>query len=201
MRDYAIDPRRVYVAGLSAGGAAAAIMADAYPDLFAAVGVHSGLACGAARDLPSALAAMQRGSSGAAHGLPGTSRLRTIPAIVFHGDRDTTVSPLNSDAVVAQVGATPLSQRTENGQTPRGYDYTRDIHEDANGQAVIERWTVHGAGHAWFGGSPAGSYTDPRGPDATREMIRFFLEHPHPAPTNGGTAPVMNSPAVNGSSA
>jgi poly(hydroxyalkanoate) depolymerase family esterase len=188
MRDYAIDPRRVYVAGLSAGGAAAAIMADAYPDLFAAVGVHSGLACGAARDLPSALAAMQRGSSGARHVHPGTSRLRTIPAIVFHGDRDTTVSPRNSEAIAAQVGATSLSTWTENGQTPRGYDYAREIHEDANGQAVIERWTVHGAGHAWFGGSPAGSYTDPRGPDATREMIRFFLEHPHPAPKDGGTA-------------
>ena len=130
---------------------------------------------------------MQRGSSGAMHAHPGTSRLRTIPAIVFHGDHDTTVSPRNSDAVVAQVGATPLSPRTENGQTPRGDNYTRDIHEDANGQAMIERWTVHGAGHAWFGGSPAGSYTDPRGPDATREMIRFFLEHPHAAPTNGGT--------------
>jgi poly(hydroxyalkanoate) depolymerase family esterase len=184
MRGYAIDPRRVYVAGLSAGGAAAAIMADAYPDLFAAVGVHSGLACGAARDLPSALAAMQRGSSGATHAHPEASRSRTIPAIVFHGDRDTTVSP-RSDAVVAQVGATTLNTRIENGH--RGYDYTRETHEDANGQAVIERWTIHGAGHAWFGGSPAGSYTDPRGPDATREMIRFFLEHPHAAPTNGDT--------------
>src|SRR3984885_13387868 len=91
MRDYAIDPARVYVAGLSAGGAAAAIMGDAYPDLFAAIGVHSGLACGAANDVQSAFAVMQRGADGHTR----SDRKRIVPAIVFHGERDTTVHPRN----------------------------------------------------------------------------------------------------------
>ncbi len=181
MRDYAVDPRRVHVAGLSAGGAAAAIMGNAYPDLYAAIGVHSGLACGAAKDMPSALAAMQGG--GTAHKAPGASRSgaqrRVVPAIVFHGDRDTTVNPRNADAVVAQSAqAATLRTHTEDGQVPGGHVFSRTLRADASGQTVIEQWVIHGAGHAWFGGSPAGSYTDPRGPDATREMLRFFLEHP-----------------------
>ena len=180
MREYAVDPRRVYVAGLSAGGAAAAVMGDAYPDLYAAIGVHSGLACGAARDMPSAFAAMQRGHEGAAP-RPRAGR-RTVPAIVFHGDRDTTVSPRNGDAVVAQAAhAAALTTRTERGQAPGGHAYARTLHADAAGQVLIEQWSVQGAGHAWSGGSAAGSYTDPRGPDASGEMLRFFLEHPHPA--------------------
>jgi poly(hydroxyalkanoate) depolymerase family esterase len=187
MRDYAIDPRRVYVAGLSAGGAAAAIMGNAYPDLYAAIGVHSGLACGAARDMPSAFAAMQRGSDGSAHRGAGTSRSATpppvVPAIVFHGDRDTTVNPSNGDAVVAQaVQGAVFKTHAESGQVPGGHAYSRMRHADANGQTVVEQWVVHGAGHAWFGGSSAGSYTDPRGPDATREMLRFFLQHQHSTP-------------------
>jgi poly(hydroxyalkanoate) depolymerase family esterase len=186
MRDYAIDPRRVYVAGLSAGGAAAAVLGQAYPDLYAAIGVHSGLACGAARDLPSAFAAMQRGNGGSAYRAAGISRSgpqrRVVPAIVFHGDRDTTVNPRNGDAVVAQAArGAALRTHAEEGRVPGGYAYSRALHADANGQTVIEQWVIHGAGHAWFGGSPAGSYTDPRGPDATGEMLRFFLEHPHPA--------------------
>jgi poly(3-hydroxybutyrate) depolymerase len=182
MRDFAIDPRRVYVAGLSAGGAAAAIMGNAYPDLYAAIGVHSGLACGAARDMPSAFAAMQ--GSGAATGRSGAKQ-RTVPAIVFHGDRDTTVNLRNADAVVAQSGGSAmLSKHAEQGRTPGGHAFTRVLSMDADGRTMIEQWVVHGAGHAWFGGSPAGSYTDPRGPDATREMMRFFLEHPHPAPAH-----------------
>ena len=178
MRDYSVDPRRIYVAGLSAGGAAAAIMGHTYPDLFAAIGVHSGLACGAARDMPSAFAAMQRGNDGLAHA--ATSR-RIVPVIVFHGDRDSTVNPRNAEAVVTQAAqGARLRARTEEGQSPGGHAYRRTLHADTDGQTIVEQWTVRGAGHAWFGGSPAGSYTDPRGPDATGEMLRFFLEHPHP---------------------
>ncbi|HTI83224.1 MAG TPA: PHB depolymerase family esterase [Acetobacteraceae bacterium] len=181
MRDFAVDPRRVYVAGLSAGGAAAAIMGDAYPDVFAAIGVHSGLACGAARDIPSAFAAMQ-GSGPAAAGRPGGGR-PSVPAIVFHGDRDGTVNPRNADAVVAQSAqAAALTTHAEQVRAAGGRTYSRTLSIDLAGQTVIEQWVVHGAGHAWFGGSAAGTYTDPRGPDATREMVRFFLEHPHPEP-------------------
>ncbi len=179
MRDYAVDPRRVYVAGLSAGGAAAAVLGDVYPDLYAAIGVHSGLACGAARDMSSAFTAMQRG--GAPQPNNGT-RSRVMPAIVFHGDRDTTVNPRNGDAVVEQSAqGTALDVSTEDGQVVGGHAYRRTRRMDASGKTLIEQWVVHGAAHAWFGGSPAGTYTDPRGPDATAEMLRFFLEHPHPA--------------------
>lgn len=172
MREYAVDLARVYVAGLSAGGAAAAIMGETYPELYAAVGVHSGLACGAARDLNSALAAMRGGAAGRAGGAD-----RTVPTIVFHGDRDTTVSPRNADAVVAQVTSEGRSE-VRSGQVPGGRAFECTIRRDENGRTVTEQWTVHGGGHAWFGGSAAGSYTDPRGPDATGEMLRFFREHP-----------------------
>jgi poly(hydroxyalkanoate) depolymerase family esterase len=180
MRDYTVDPRRVYVAGLSAGGAAAAIMGEAYPDLYAAIGVHSGLACGAAHDMPSAFAAMKGGGDGLAR--PASGR-RIVPAIVFHGDQDSTVVPSNGEAVVAQAAqAATFGMRAEHGRAPGGYGYSRVLHVDASGRTVIEHWVVQGAGHAWFGGSPAGSYTDPRGPDASAEMMRFFLQHPRPAP-------------------
>ena len=186
MRDYAIDPRRVYVAGLSAGGAAAAIMGDAYPDLYAAIGVHSGLACGAARDVPSAFAAMQGGGQGRQR---NGIQSRIVPAIVFHGDRDATVNPRNGEQVVAQSAqAAALGTHAEAGQVPGGYGYHCTRHDDADGKTLIEQWVVHGAGHAWFGGSPAGSYTDPRGPDATKEMLRFFLDHPHPTDVPGRPA-------------
>ena len=184
MRRYAVDPRRVFVAGLSAGGAAAAVLGETYPDLFAAVGVHSGLACGAARDMQSAFAAMQRG--GTAPRAVG-QRPRAVPAIVFHGDRDTTVNPRNGDAVAEQAAAgASLRTETEDGQAAGGHAFRRTRRIDASGQVVVEQWVVHGAAHAWFGGSPAGSYTDPRGPDATGEMMRFFEEHPHPGPAPGG---------------
>ncbi|MDE5444415.1 PHB depolymerase family esterase [Bradyrhizobium sp. CSA207] len=170
MQDYPIDPNRVYVAGLSAGGAAAAIMGATHTDLYAAVGIHSGLACGAASDLPSAFVAMRQGGGKARNGGP------SVPIIVFHGDRDTTVNPNNADRIVEQA-ATGMRSKAIDGRVPDGHGYTRTILTHADGRVVSEHWNVHGAGHAWAGGSPAGSYTDPRGPDATREMLRFFLDH------------------------
>ncbi|CUT13446.1 Poly3hydroxybutyrate depolymerase [Bradyrhizobium sp.] len=174
MREHPIDPKRVYVAGLSAGGAAAAIMGATHPDLYAAVGIHSGLACGAASDLPSALAAMRQGSAGPI-GTAGAS----VPTIVFHGDRDATVHPSNADQILRWPGE-DASVRTKilRGRVPEGHAYTRTIFTDEGGLGTSEHWSVHGAAHAWSGGSPAGSYTDPRGPDATREMLRFFMQHP-----------------------
>jgi poly(hydroxyalkanoate) depolymerase family esterase len=174
MRDHVIDPKRVYVAGLSAGGAAAAIMGATYSDLYAAVGIHSGLACGAASDLPSAFAAMRQGGGSKAVADGKTS----VPTIVFHGDRDTTVHPKNGDQIIEQSArATRPTTKVLRGRVPHGHAYTRTILIDGAGRAISEHWNIDGAGHAWSGGSPAGSYTDPQGPDATREMLRFFLEH------------------------
>jgi poly(hydroxyalkanoate) depolymerase family esterase len=176
MRDRAIDPKRVYVGGLSAGGAAAAIMGATYPDLYAAVGVHSGLVCGAASDLPSAFAAMRQGSGFEAIAEAGPA----VPTIVFHGDRDTTVHPNNGDRILEQSAKATSATKVLRGRVPSGHAYTRTVFADAGGRAISEHWCIHGAGHAWSGGSPAGSYTDPRGPDATREMLRFFLTHSLP---------------------
>jgi poly(hydroxyalkanoate) depolymerase family esterase len=173
IEEFSADTTRVYVAGLSAGGAAAAIMAATYPDLFAAVGVHSGLACGAASDMPSAFAAMGGG---------GAIRQRgegpTVPTIVFHGDADRTVNSVNGDRVVAQARPeAALTKVVTRGETPGGMAYTRTVQLDDAGLGILEQWLLHGAGHAWSGGSASGSYTDGRGPDASREMIRFFLTH------------------------
>ena len=165
---------RLYSAGGWAGGAAAAIMGAAYPDLYAAVGVHSGLACGAASDMQTAFAAMRKG--GASHGVRAA---QLVPTIVFHGDRDTTVNPVNGEQVIAQSrSGSDLRTTVSRGQAPGGIGYTRTIEHGEDGHPMLEHWALHGAGHAWSGGSPHGSYTEPRGPDASREMVRFFLEHP-----------------------
>jgi len=175
MDDYLVDRKRVYVGGLSAGAAAAAIMGATYNDLYAAIGIHSGLPCGVATDLPSALVAMRQGGSDP-KAISGDRP--PVPTIVFHGDRDTTVHPNNGDQILNQSVRTRHTQRkVHRGQIPGGHAYTRTILNDPSGRAMLEHWNVHGAGHAWSGGNPAGSYTDPRGPDATREMLRFFLEH------------------------
>jgi poly(3-hydroxybutyrate) depolymerase len=168
----------------------AAIMGVTYPDLYAAVGVHSGLAPGAAQDLSSAFTTMQHGAAGTMHqdatiGEP----VRIMPVIVFHGDRDTTVHPRNADHLLTHYRAgKPLDGRegkgklaspvvVRQGQVPDGYAYTCATRQDADGCAMAEQWTIHGLGHAWSGGSRAGSYTDPKGPDASAEMLRFFDQH------------------------
>ncbi|WP_409566360.1 alpha/beta hydrolase family esterase [Methylobacterium sp. J-070] len=168
--EFSADPDRVYAAGLSAGGAAAAILGATYPDLFAAVGIHSGLACGAARDMPGAFAAMKGQGP-----VPGRNR-RAVPTIVFHGDGDRTVHPVNGDQVVAQaMPDSGLAEAVSRDTSPGGMAFTRTVRSDGAGRPLLEQWVLHGAGHAWSGGSPEGSYTDPRGPDASREMVRFFL--------------------------
>jgi poly(hydroxyalkanoate) depolymerase family esterase len=202
--EYKVADGRVYVAGMSAGGAMAVIMAEAYPDLYAAVGVHSGLAPGAAHDMPSAFAAMHQGG-------PATPRrnvptatatgesARIVPAIVFHGDHDKTVHPRNADHLLEHYcaakttrsrdeagGSTPRGT-VRQGQVPGGHAYTRATYRDAGGRDIVERWTVHGLGHAWSGGSSSGSYTDPKGPDASAEMFRFFNEHPQQEPISQAT--------------
>jgi poly(hydroxyalkanoate) depolymerase family esterase len=179
IRDYRIDPSRVYVAGLSAGGAMANIMGATYPELYAAVGIHSGLPHGAAHDLPSAFAAMKNGAANT--GKPAATRKEPIPAIVFHGDRDTTVHSCNGDQALAQCTANAVQDKArltvEKGKVPHGRSYTRTVQHDSTGKAIAEQWIVHGAGHAWSGGSTKGSYTDPKGPNAAQEMLRFFYTH------------------------
>lgn len=173
LREHGGDRHRVFVAGLSAGGAAAAVLAATHPDLYAAAGIHSGLPYAVAGDLPSALTAMRQGSTAG-----GRRSVRPVPTIVFHGDADATVHPANGDALVAQVLAAargPLRLETEHGRAPAGHAYTRTMHRTEDGGTLVEQWVVHGAGHAWSGGGPGGSHTDPRGPDATRALLAFFL--------------------------
>lgn len=193
MREYGIDARRVFIAGLSAGGAMADIVGNAYPDIFAAVGVHSGLPCGSASSVSEAFSVMASGASndappaGTADAIrfaarPSAVARRTVPTIVFHGENDRTVHPRNGEQVIAAAlgrasghSAKPR-MRVHHGVSDRGRRYTRTTHDGQNGAPVAEHWLVHGAGHAWSGGQAGGSYTDVSGPDATREMLRFFLE-------------------------
>lgn len=185
-RTYKIDTGRIYVAGLSAGGAMALVLAASYPELYAAVGVHSGLPYAVAHDLPTAFAAMKHHKPKAGKHHPQAMQPKEpaplgkpVPAIVFHGDADGTVHPVNGDHVLAQcvpaVGDKNASVDVQRGESPHGRSYTRTVVRDGQGKLVAEKWTVHGAGHAWSGGTAKGSYTDPKGPDASREMMRFFL--------------------------
>lgn len=166
------DPARVYVAGLSAGGSAALILAGAYPDIFAAVGTHSGIPAGAARDKTSALIAMRQGN-------PGDRRAEPIPTIIFHGSDDHIVSPRNSRlAVLRALEPFPTLRATEvTRKVAEGRSYVHTTHRIGQGRPRVEFWLVKGSGHAWSGGSPAGRFVDPQGPDASREMVRFFLRH------------------------
>ncbi len=178
MATHRVDADRVWVAGLSAGGAMAAILAREYPDLFAAAGVHSGLPPGAAHDVVSAFSAMKSGARSAA----ADAAAAAVPTIVFHGDADSTVHVLNGSHLVdATLGGMPAQARREIGAANGpGRAFTRTVYHPAEGSGPsrAEHWVVHGAGHAWIGGDAAGSFTDGDGPDASREMLRFFAEHP-----------------------
>ena len=191
VRAHRLDPARVYVAGLSAGAAMVVILARTYPDIYAAAGIHSGLPYGSAHDVPSAFAAMKQGSgismadTDPKPQAPGTP----VPMIVFHGDRDRVVDAHNGDVVIAQSMASlgnsirnadpydAAHKQVERGVVPGGYSYTRTMVQDPQGRVLAEQWLVHGAGHAWFGGDPSGSYIDAKGPDASAEMLRFFALH------------------------
>ncbi|MCF3972129.1 extracellular catalytic domain type 1 short-chain-length polyhydroxyalkanoate depolymerase [Paracoccus salsus] len=179
LENHPVDPSRVYVAGLSAGASAALVLADAYPDLFAAVGAHSGLPVGAARDHASAVIAMQQGN-------PGHRRTVAIPTITFSGSADRVVNPRNGRFVaIRALEPFPYLRQTERaGQVPGGHAYLRTTHRVGKGPSRVEQWLIKGSGHAWSGGAKAGRFTDPAGPDASREMLRFFLRHK--LPSRGG---------------
>jgi poly(hydroxyalkanoate) depolymerase family esterase len=169
MARYVVDPQQVYVAGLSAGGAMSAIMGTQYPELYAAVGVHSGLPFAAAHDLPTAMAAMK----GMLRRPKGASR--ALPIIVFHGDQDSTVHPKNGEELMRRRRRQAGEQvMVEPGRVPNGHAYTRTVHRQPDGTIQAEHWLVHGFGHAWSGGNTLGTYTDAKGPNASREMMRFF---------------------------
>lgn len=182
--EHAVDPGRVAVAGLSAGGAMAVILGRTYPDLFSAVGCHSGLAHGSARCDASALLAMRMGGDSSAPASPGAHA--AVPVIVFHGDADDTVHRSNGNNVIRQfldshaalgwARYAGLGMLTESGSIA-GRAFTRHVHREETGSVLAEQWTVHGAGHAWSGGDPRGSCTDARGPSASEEMLRFFIGH------------------------
>jgi poly(hydroxyalkanoate) depolymerase family esterase len=188
---YRIDTRRVYIAGLSAGGAMAAIMAREYPELFVAVGVHSGLPAGAAQDVASAFRVMKTGKAGLASAAgAATAPHRAVPLIALHGDADQTVNPVNSDRLVQNAieahrllnpdSSLQLAEQTIDA-TVDSHAIQRRRYMASNGVSVIEHWLIRGAGHAWSGGDSAGSYADARGPDATAAMFEFFAQHTLPA--------------------
>jgi poly(hydroxyalkanoate) depolymerase family esterase len=209
-----VDPRRVFVAGLSSGGAMALILAACYPDIFAAVAIHSGLPYRSATDLASAFAVMGHAAANTAadgHALHSAMgrRARRLPSLVIHGTADRTVAPRNSQHVLAQsMRANHLAapQRcahdparpttSQHARADGGLSYTRNRWIDADGTLMHESIEVQDLAHAWSGGTPGGSYTDPRGPSATEAIWAFFAKQPphprHPAPET--TNPPKRSP-------
>ena len=176
-KSHAVDSSRVFVAGLSAGAAMAVILGATYPEIFAGVAAHSGLPAGAAHDVTSAFAAMQGRPTSSSSEIPKTA----VPTIVIHGDADYTVSLSNGGTIVehALQGYAASDTTLHKSQRPPvaidGKKFTTIDYTDAGGKHRIEEWVVHGGSHAWFGGSPEGSYTDAAGPDASAEIVRFFL--------------------------
>lgn len=186
--EHGADPARVYLVGISAGGAMAVATAAAYPELFAAVGVHSGVPHGAAADVQGALRLMRHGPPDAAAVAPRVAaamagRLRLVPAVLFHGAADAVVHPANQDALagqwlaLARAAGNPLAPDPP---APGRAEPMPSRFRDGAARVLLEVWRVEGVGHAWSGGSPRGSYTHPGGPDASREMLRFLLSHSLP---------------------
>ena len=183
---FRIDERRIFVAGLSAGAAMAVVLGETYPELYAGVGAHSGLARGTAHDVPSALAAMRGGGparTGTSTASPSPrSGARLMPTIVFHGDRDKTVDVKNGVEIVERATAIGKNRvdwnvTVEHGVGENEGRFTRTIYADGN-RPLVESWLLHGAGHAWSGGSSNGSFTEAHGPDASSAMIQFFYSQP-----------------------
>ncbi len=175
MREFGIQRDNVFVAGLSAGGSMAAILADVYPDVFSAAGIHSGLARGSAQNVLSAMSAMRKGGDSAGTTPAVATLSKPVRRIVFQGDNDGTVHPSNASTIVAAAmggDATPL---TTTKRSVRGRGYARSNFAGPDGAVQLELWMLEGAGHAWSGGCAAGSYSDSRGPDASAQMVRFFL--------------------------
>lgn len=165
---HGVDPARVHVAGLSAGGAMAAVLGETYPERFAAVGLHSGVPTGLARDMFAAMAVMKSG--------PVAWPEHPVvppPTVIFHGDQDEVVHPANADEALRRFAAFGPGDTTQ-GKTAEGVAWTRRRVRDDQGRVRAEQWIVHGGGHAWSGGSAHGSYTLPAGPDATAAMVAFF---------------------------
>jgi poly(hydroxyalkanoate) depolymerase family esterase len=175
--EFDIDPQRVFVAGLSAGGAMAAVMGATYPEVYAAVGVHSGLPYRSATDVASAFSAM-RGDPGLQRRQrktgPSSDHALRVPTIVFHGDADQIVHPSNAAKIIEAKTGDTVERAKVRSSASRAY--TRAVTRDKTGAVVVEQWLIHGSGHAWSGGSADGTYTDPHGPDASRELLRFFLK-------------------------
>ena len=185
---YNVDARRIFVAGLSAGASMAVIMGATYPDLFTAVGAHSGLPYRAAHDVSSALAAMRAGRAQQLRHTNPPARDSTqpaaatlVPTIVFHGDNDKTVNSDNGADIVEQFVSKaaslriPFKRTTHERRAVNGREFTTTCYGDASEPPALEYWVLHGAGHAWSGGFADGSHTEESGPSASAEMVRFFF--------------------------
>lgn len=175
MKEFGLERDAVFVAGLSAGGAMAAILADVYPEIYSAAGIHSGLTRGSAHSVLTAMAAMRKG--GVSEGIVSTIAEDSLPVrrIIFQGDSDSTVHPSNAAMIVAAaVGSDAVPSRIGK-RTVRERGYARSDYSGSDGAILLEFWMIEGSGHAWSGGRAAGSYTDRKGPDASVQMIRFFL--------------------------
>ena len=193
---WTIDSNQIYVAGASAGAAMAVILGANYPDIFAAIGVHSGIEYQAVTSIISAFKVMRHGgpdpvSQGQRAFESMGSYKRVVPTIVFQGTRDRIVPPISGDQVVQQWMQTnhlashglyladfKYPTRTTPGQVPGGYAYPMYSWKDSRGKEIQAYWKINGLGHAWSGGSPSGSYTDPQGPNASEAMYQFFMNHP-----------------------